>query len=124
MSYLLLHWHDVAYLLLAIIFIVIYVVHFLPGMKESKLRKILGVPDNFRLVSLLPVGVPAKLPASTRKSMEQIRCHNLFTIDKKRDVSAEQALRQKLQGKKAVSFAETPYKVSWYEAGNPLRSGG
>lgn len=43
MSYLLLHWHEVAYLLLVIIFVVAYAVHFLPGMKDSKLKKILEV---------------------------------------------------------------------------------
>ena len=50
MSYLLLHWHEVVYLLPAIIFVVDYVVHFLPGMKDSKLKKILQVETILMLV--------------------------------------------------------------------------
>ena len=50
MSYLLLHWHEVVYLLPAIIFVVAYVVHFLPGMKDSKLKKILQVETILMLV--------------------------------------------------------------------------
>lgn len=58
MNYILLHWHDVAYLLLAIIFVVIYVVHFLPGMKNSKLRKVLEV-ETILMVVLIFVAVIA-----------------------------------------------------------------
>ena len=58
MNYILQHWHDVAYLLLAIIFVAIYVVHFLPGMKDSKLRKILEV-ETILMVVLIFVAVIA-----------------------------------------------------------------
>jgi len=53
MNYFLQHWHDVAYLLLAIIFIIVYAVHFLPGMKESKLKKILEVETILMVVLIL-----------------------------------------------------------------------
>jgi len=58
MGYLLLHWHEVVYLLLAIIFVAAYAVHFLPGMKDSKLRKILEV-ETILMVVLVFVAVIA-----------------------------------------------------------------
>ncbi len=58
MNYLLQHWHEVAYLLLAIIFVVVYVVHLLPGMKDSKLKKILEV-ETILIVVLIFVAIIA-----------------------------------------------------------------
>jgi nitroreductase len=91
---------------------------------EAKIRRILGVPENYRLLSLLPIGVPAKSATSTRKTLEEIRCHNFFTIGKGSGITAEQALKQKMQNKNVVSFTPTPYRVPWYEVGNPIQGGG
>jgi len=70
MSYLLLHWHEVAYLLLAIIFVAIYVVHFLPGMKDSKLRKILEV-ETILMVVLIFVAVIAARVEKVAQEMDK-----------------------------------------------------
>lgn len=80
---------------------------------EGKIRKILGVPGNFRLVSLLPIGVPSKSPTSTRKNPEEIVCHNYFTI-KGSSMSAEQALRQKIKNGKIIDFSSVSARDQWH----------
>jgi hypothetical protein len=70
MSYFLLHWHEVVYLLLAIIFVAAYVVHFLPGMKDSKFRKILEV-ETILLVVLVFVAVIAARVEKVANEMDK-----------------------------------------------------
>ena len=72
---------------------------------EAKLKKLLNVPENFRLVSLLPIGVPANVPVSRRKNSEEIVCHNHFSTKKNDGITAEQVLQLKIESEGAVSFA-------------------
>ena len=73
---------------------------------ESMLKIILQIPDNFRLVSVLPIGVPAKIPVSRRKKLEEIVSYNVFSFpEKSSDTRDEQALRLKLQNKNTVNYA-------------------
>ena len=67
MSYLLLHWHEVVYLLLAIIFVAAYVVHFLPGMKDSKLKKILEVETILMVVLVFVVVIAGRVEKVARE---------------------------------------------------------
>lgn len=44
---------------------------------EAPIREYLGVPENFRLVALTPLGVPAENPAPRpRMALNEIVCHN------------------------------------------------
>ena len=74
MSYFLQHWHELAYLLLALIFIAAYVVHFLPGMKDSKLRKILEV-ETILMVVLIFV---ALIAVRMEKIHEEVEKQDVF----------------------------------------------
>ena len=80
---------------------------------EAKIRKILGAPGNIRLVSLLPIGVPAKSPTSTRKNLEEIVCHNYFTIEGS-SMSAEQAQQAKIKNGKIIDFSSVSARDQWY----------
>lgn len=42
------------------------------GYIEDQIKKILDVPNNFRVISLLPIGFPAESPTSRRKSLNEI----------------------------------------------------
>ena len=78
---------------------------------ESILKTILRIPDNFRLVSLLPIGVPAKVPVSRRKKLEEIVSYNAFSFsDESSGTRDEQALQLKLQNKDTVNFTETIFE--------------
>jgi nitroreductase len=81
---------------------------------EAKLRKILRVPEKFRLVSILPIGVPAESPVSRRKDLSEIVCQNHFS--KTNGHSAEQALQQKIETVGAVSFVPIPARKAWLGA--------
>jgi nitroreductase len=81
---------------------------------EATIRKILGVPKNYRLVSLLPIGVPAKSPTSRRKNPEEIVCYNYFTIEKGSGIGAEQALRRNLKNGKKVDFSSVALREQWH----------
>ena len=83
---------------------------------EAKIRKLLRIPDDFRLISLLPIGVPAKSPKSARKNPEEIVCKNYFSTEIGRGTSAEQTLRQKIENRGAASFAPVPSRSAWIEA--------
>ncbi len=71
MSYLLLHWHEVAYLLLAIIFVATYVVHFLPGLKDSKLKKLLEVETILMVVLIFVAGIAAQVDKVAQEMEKQ-----------------------------------------------------
>ena len=76
MDYLLQHWHDAAYLLLAAIFIITYVVHFLPGMKDSKLKKLLEVETILMVVLIFVAVIAARVENVAGKMGRQ---QDLFT---------------------------------------------
>jgi nitroreductase len=45
--------------------------------KEDEVKKILNIPENIRIVELLPLGYPKTIPpARTRKKLEEIVCYN------------------------------------------------
>ena len=47
--------------------------------KEDEVRKILNIPDNIRIVELLPLGYPETIPpARSRKKLEEIVCYDLW----------------------------------------------
>jgi nitroreductase len=49
------------------------------GFSEAKVKEILGVPENIRIVALTPLGYPAEEPAArSRKSLEEIFSYNRF----------------------------------------------
>ena len=50
MDYLLKHWHEWAYGLLALVFIIVYIIHFLPGAKDSKLKQLIQTESILILV--------------------------------------------------------------------------
>ena len=60
------------------------------GSSESVLRNILKIPHEYRLVSLLPVGVPAATPTPTRKKLEKLFCYNTFSFKKEDNPSADE----------------------------------
>jgi hypothetical protein len=68
--YLLLHWHEAAYLLLATMFIGIYIVHFLPGLKDSKLKKLLEA-ETILMVILVFVAIIAARVETVSNEMER-----------------------------------------------------
>ncbi len=39
---------------------------------EAELKMLLGVPDELRLLTLVPIGVPAEAPAPTKKSLSEV----------------------------------------------------
>jgi hypothetical protein len=82
---------------------------------EAKLRKILRIPDDFRLVSLLPIGVPAKTSKSTRKKIDEIVCQNHFSAELGRNVKSEQVLRQKLDEEGFFSFTHAANSLGWFK---------
>lgn len=49
---------------------------------EKKLKEILGVPKEWRLISILPLGVPESKETSTRKELSTILDFNRFVIKK------------------------------------------
>lgn len=71
MNYLLLHWHEAVYLLLAIIFVTIYVLHFFPGMKDSKLRKILEIETILMVVLVFVAVIAGRLEKVSHKIDKQ-----------------------------------------------------
>ena len=46
---------------------------------QEKAREALGVPDKYRVVTVMPLGYPAQNPAARpRKSLEEIVCYDTF----------------------------------------------
>ena len=41
---------------------------------EEELKKLLAVPDNKRLLTLVPIGVPVEWPTKEKKSLEEVIC--------------------------------------------------
>jgi hypothetical protein len=70
MGYLLAHWHEVAYLLLAAIIVAIYIVHFLPTLKHSPLRKILEA-ETILIVILICVAIIAARVETVSHDVEE-----------------------------------------------------
>ena len=50
-----------------------------PSMTLDEARKVVGVPDNYRIVTVMPLGFP-RLPGreKTRKSLDEIVCYETF----------------------------------------------
>lgn len=47
---------------------------------QEEARKILGVPDSYKIVALMPLGYPADAPRqTTRKPLEDIVCYERFS---------------------------------------------
>ena len=76
------------------------------GSSESVLRSILNIPHEYRLFSLLPLGVPAAVPTSTRKNLNELFCYNTFSFQED-DPSADEgkALLLKFKNGRSVSFS-------------------
>ena len=83
---------------------------------EAKIKKILHVPERFRIVSLLPIGFPTKSRVSKRKALDEIVHHNSFAAPKNHGITPEQALRRKVEIEGEVSFAHN----TWNDMGNHL----
>jgi len=48
--------------------------------KEDEVKKILHIPENIRIVELLPLGYPKTIPpARLRKSLEEIVCYDSWS---------------------------------------------
>jgi len=47
---------------------------------EEKIKEILNVPKNCRVISLLPIGVPKYVPEKTRKELSQMVYRNKFGV--------------------------------------------
>jgi len=45
---------------------------------EERIKAVLGIPKNFRLISVLPIGVPRNVPEKERKELSQIVCRDKF----------------------------------------------
>jgi len=45
------------------------------GSSEEKVKEILQVPKTYRVISLLPVGIPKYIPEKTRKELAQLVTH-------------------------------------------------
>jgi nitroreductase len=73
---------------------------------EKKLAKLLSIPSNYRLISLMPVGKPRKTPESKRKGFEEVVCYNEFSDGRNGAMSAEQMLRKRLTVEKEISFSD------------------
>lgn len=71
MSELLPHWHELAYAILAIVFIAIYILHFMPGMKDSKLKSLIQA-ESILLVVLVFVGIIAVRVETVVTHIEEI----------------------------------------------------
>ena len=80
MNYLLLHWHEVAYLILGIIFVAAYVVHFLPTKKGSKLGKFLEV-ETILMVVLIFVAIIAVRVEKITDELDKQSDHYIETLD-------------------------------------------
>lgn len=47
---------------------------------QKEVKKVLNIPDQYKVAVLLPIGVPDDLPApKSRKSMEELICHETFS---------------------------------------------
>jgi nitroreductase len=48
---------------------------------QEQVKEILGVPENVRIVALMPIGYPKDLgPKTTRKSLSEIVCYNKYAL--------------------------------------------
>jgi len=49
------------------------------GTSESELKHVLDIPDRYRLIAMLPIGVPSgRQPVSDRKPLSELICHETF----------------------------------------------
>ena len=79
MNFLLQHWHEAAYLLLASIFIVIYIVHFLPGMKDSKFKKFLETETILMVILVFVAIIAARVEKISHETDERAEAFvNMF----------------------------------------------
>ena len=47
---------------------------------QEQVRKIMDIPENYKVVTVMPIGYPAEEPASKpRKSLEEIVCYDKFS---------------------------------------------
>jgi nitroreductase len=50
------------------------------GFEQQKAREVLGIPERYKVVELMPLGYPAEAPpARPRKSLDEIVCYDRFT---------------------------------------------
>ncbi len=49
------------------------------GSSEDRIKEILKVPKNYRVISVLPVGVPKRFPEKDRKELSQLVYRDNFT---------------------------------------------
>jgi len=45
---------------------------------EERIKSILGIPKNFRLISVLPIGIPRNIPEKDRKELSQLVYRDKF----------------------------------------------
>ncbi len=48
------------------------------GASEITVKTLLGIPESYRVISILPIGTPAITPKKTRKPLEAIVCKESF----------------------------------------------
>jgi hypothetical protein len=85
MNYVLQHWHEVAYLALALIFVATYVLHFLPGMQDSKLRKLLEVETILMVVLIFVAIIAARVEKVAHEMDERAEVFSGLIDDALRD---------------------------------------
>ena len=68
---------------------------------EKKLKKILDVPKEWRLISILPIGVPKFKETKTRKELYTILSVNHFAIEEERESELESRKSLSVEKEKA-----------------------
>ena len=48
------------------------------GASEMNVKKLLSIPESYRVISILPIGTPPVTPQKTRKPLEDIVCEESF----------------------------------------------
>jgi len=65
-------------------------------LSQKQIKKILNIPDNYKVAALLTLGVPYDEPTKkSRKNIEELVCYETFTEEKKEESpdSSEQATK-------------------------------
>ncbi len=45
---------------------------------EERMKEVLDVPSNYRMISVLPIGMPKYIPEKSRKELSQLVYHEKF----------------------------------------------
>jgi nitroreductase len=74
---------------------------------ERKLKKLLRIPKNWRLISLIPLGFPKFRGRKKRKELSDIVDSNYF-VDREKKLSTKEEIVQKTTIKKILTPTSTP----------------